>query len=187
MAGPYFPNISWAFWLFGIWKKIGKNMSCEKNLTACPKHPECMINSDYLPHRNKMLAKQRFATLPNLRHQPNPSHNGQICYTAVKSVGQLPNLCHCSQICRTAAKSLARQPILWLALATKSVALQPNLWTVANSPNLWHGSQIWGNMAKSVAHAQQPNLWHSSHICDAAAKSVARWTNRWHGRHICSL
>ena len=145
-------------------------MSCEKNLTACPKHPECMINSDYLPHRNKMLAKQRFATLPNLRHQPNPSHNGQICYTAVKSVGQLPNLWHCSQICRTAAKSLARQPILWLALAAKSE-------DCSQTYGPWPILQICGMAAKS--EATWPNLWHthSSQICGTAAISVMQQRN----------
>ena len=39
LASSHFPNLSLAFWLFGVWKKVGNNVSYEKNLTACPKHP----------------------------------------------------------------------------------------------------------------------------------------------------
>ena len=133
-------------------------MSCEKNLTACPKHPECMINSDYLQHRNKMLAKQRFATLPNLRHQPNPSHNGQICSTVTKSVALQPNLWHSGQIFGQAANSVAGPGDKICSTAAKPMDRGQFSKFVAWQPNLRQHGQICGTRTAAKSVAQQPYL-----------------------------
>ena len=145
-------------------------MSYEKNLTPCPKHPVCMINalallkhSDYLQHWNTMLVKQpyfpsifvvySFVTLPNLKHQPDPLNNIQIC---AKSMVRMPNLWHGSQ------------PNLWHGGRICGKAAKFVAWR----PNLWHGGQICGMAAKSVA--RRPSLWYGNQICGTATKSVAR-------------
>ena len=160
------PNNIWSAHIFRLSPQcfdclaFVNNMSYEKNLTACPKHPECMINALALEalkqHRNTMLAKQpyfpfisfqRFVTLPKLRRL------NQILRITFKSV---PNLWHECQICGTAAIQIC-------GMAAKFVAWRPNL---------WHGGQICGMAAKSVA--RRPSLWYGNQICGTATKSVAR-------------